>query len=188
VETFFTADLHFGHDAIIGFCDRPFENASDMNRVLIENWNARVSNDDHVYIVGDVYYGGRGAAGQDEALDLVSKLNGVLHLVAGNHDIPYLKSMDYHYLFADVDHIRYLKHEGEDIFLCHYPLAEWSGFFRGSWHIFGHIHNSITNAAFMHMSSFERALNAGVDICDFKPVTFKELKTCNATFISKSNK
>jgi len=181
VAVFFTADLHFGHSEIISFCDRPFEDVAEMNRTLVSNWNSRVSNDDHVYIVGDLFYGGRGAPGQKDAIATVSKLNGVLHLVAGNHDIPYLKNTSYHYLFADVDQLRYLSHEGEDIFLCHYPLAEWSGYYRGSWHIYGHIHNQ-KNTAYQHMRNLENALNAGVDICRYMPVTFQELKEYNMAF------
>ena len=181
MANFFTADLHFGHKEIIDFCNRPFENVADMNNALIDNWNARIGNKDHVYVVGDVYYGGRDGAGVDEAIEIVKQLNGILHLVAGNHDFPYLKNMEYHYLFADVDQIRYLKHGDEHIFLCHYPMAEWSGYFRGSWHIYGHVHNA-KNTAYEYMKNQERALNAGVDICDFMPVTFDELKMHNEKF------
>jgi len=183
LAVFFTADPHFGDEDIIEFTDRPFKNIDDMNRTLISNWNSRISNDDHVYIVGDLFYGGRNAAGQDDAISIIKKLNGILHLIAGNHDIPYLKNTDYHYLFADVDHLRYLSHDGKDIFLCHYPLAEWSGYFRGSWHIYGHIHNQ-KNPAFLHMKNLEHALNAGVDVCNYMPVTFQELVTFNKAFQS----
>ena len=182
MATYFTADLHFGHSAIIGFCGRPFKDVAEMDRALIHNWNSRVSNEDHVYIVGDVFYGGRDAAGHDEAISTVKKLNGILHLVAGNHDIPYLKNAEYHYLFADVDQLRYLKHEGEHIFLCHYPMAEWSGYYRGSWHVYGHIHNAVDSAAFQYMKTQKKALNAAVDICQFMPVTFQELKQYNEIF------
>jgi len=185
MATFFTADLHFGHKGILEYSNRPFEDITEMNRTLISNWNSRVSNEDHVYIVGDLYYGGRDAAGQDEAISIVKKLNGILHLVAGNHDFPYLKNMEYHYLFADVDQIRYLKHEGEEIFLCHYPLAEWSGYFRGSWHVYGHVHNH-KGAVYSYMKEQEKALNAGVDICGFMPVTFQELKSYNDIFKANS--
>jgi len=184
VATYFTADLHFGHNAIIGFCNRPFEDITEMNRTLISNWNSRVNNDDHVYIIGDLFYGGRDAAGLEEAVSIVSKLNGILHLIAGNHDFPYLKNMDYHYLFADVDQLRYLKHDGEHIFLCHYPMAEWSGYYRGSWHIYGHIHNDKSGPAYQYLKTQEKALNAGVDICNFMPVTFKELIDLNKVFIT----
>ena len=186
MATYFTADLHFGHNGIIEFCNRPFNDINEMNRVLISNWNSRVNNDDHVYIVGDLFYGGRDAAGQDEAIATVKKLNGILHLIAGNHDIPYLKNMDYHYLFADVDQLRYLKHDDEFIFLCHYPMAEWSGYYRGSRHIFGHIHNSKESPAFQYIRTQENALNAGVDICQYMPVTFQELIRFNEAYKADS--
>ena len=32
---FFTADLHFDHDAILKHCDRPFKNILEMNIALI---------------------------------------------------------------------------------------------------------------------------------------------------------
>ena len=185
MATFFTADLHFGHGAIIDFCNRPFDNVEQMNKKMISNWNSRVKNDDHVYIVGDLFYGGRDAAGQNEAIEIVKKLNGILHLIAGNHDFPYLKNMEYHYLFADVDQLRYLRLGKEDIYLCHYPIAEWSGYFRGSWHIYGHIHNA-KNAAFQYMRTQDKALNAAVDICEFMPVTFEELVRYNDLFKSES--
>jgi len=181
MAVYFTADHHFGHSAILDHCNRPFNNIADMNIALINNWNALVKNEDHVYIVGDLFYGGRDAAGQDDAISIVKKLNGILHLIAGNHDFPYLKNMNYHYLFADVDQLRYLKHDGENIFLCHYPLAEWSGYYRGSWHIYGHIHNQ-KNPAYQYMKNLDHALNAGVDICNYAPVTFQELKKCNEDF------
>ena len=174
MATYFTADTHFGDAANIDYCNRPFKNVDEMNRVLINNWNSRVTNDDNVYIIGDVFYAGRDAVGCKAAIEIVKQLKGKLHLIAGNHDLPYLKKMDYHYLFADVDQIRYLKHEGEDIFMCHYPMAEWSGYYRKSWHIYGHIHNH-KNTAYMHMRQLDNALNAAAEITDYKPVTFHEL-------------
>jgi calcineurin-like phosphoesterase family protein len=83
-----------------------------------------------------------------------------------------------------------LRKEGENMvsavrcilnLVCHYPLAEWNGYFRGSWHIHGHIHNR-RNEAFSFMQTRERALNAGADITQFMPVTFAELKQYNKAF------
>ena len=37
---YFTADLHLGHNAIIGMQDRPFETVEQMNKALIDNYNA----------------------------------------------------------------------------------------------------------------------------------------------------
>lgn len=51
---YFTADIHFGHARIIDYCDRPFNNADEMDRVLIKNWNSVVGSKDVVYILGDL--------------------------------------------------------------------------------------------------------------------------------------
>ena len=53
----------------------------EMDEALISNWNARVGADDSVYIVGDFSYNGGEAPVQ-----YLSRLNGHLHLIRGNHD------------------------------------------------------------------------------------------------------
>ena len=50
---YFTSDLHFGHDNIIRHTGRSFENAEEMDRILIKKWNQTVSSRDEVYILGD---------------------------------------------------------------------------------------------------------------------------------------
>lgn len=51
-RTFFVADTHFGHEAMIRFENRPFENTKDMERQLIKNWNEVVDSEDRVYVLG----------------------------------------------------------------------------------------------------------------------------------------
>ena len=51
---YFTADMHFGHKAIITMQNRPFESVEEMDRVLLQNYNAVVHKDDTVYILGDI--------------------------------------------------------------------------------------------------------------------------------------
>ena len=50
---YFTSDLHFGHDNMIRHTGRPFGNAEEMDRILIQKWNQTVSSRDEVYILGD---------------------------------------------------------------------------------------------------------------------------------------
>lgn len=53
-STWFTSDTHFGHSNIIAYCSRPFGSAEEMDRVLIQNWNARIRQGDTVYHLGDL--------------------------------------------------------------------------------------------------------------------------------------
>ena len=48
----YISDLHFGHKNIIGFDHRPFKDVDEMDHTMIQLWNGRVYDDDHVYIIG----------------------------------------------------------------------------------------------------------------------------------------
>jgi calcineurin-like phosphoesterase family protein len=81
MKYWFTSDTHFGHARIIELCGRPFRDVQHMNETLVENWNAVVAPDDHVFHLGDVALGDI-----EDSLSNISRLNGVKHLVTGNHD------------------------------------------------------------------------------------------------------
>lgn len=53
---YFTSDLHLGHANVIRHCNRPFSSAEELDEVLIQNWNSRVTNNDTVYILGDLMF------------------------------------------------------------------------------------------------------------------------------------
>ncbi len=78
---FWTSDQHFGHANIIRYCHRPFADVAEMNDVLIQRWNETVSEQDEVWVLGDVALGPI-----TESLALVSRLGGRKLLVTGNHD------------------------------------------------------------------------------------------------------
>jgi len=82
MNSFFTADNHFGHEAIITMSQRPFATVEEMDEAMIANWNAVVSRGDNVWHVGDFAH--RIDAKRKRAI--FGKLNGSKHLVPGNHD------------------------------------------------------------------------------------------------------
>jgi len=178
MAVYFTADTHFGHENIIKHCKRPFAGVEQMNKTLIKNWNNRVTNSDDVYIVGDFCF----KDGLEFTVKTIKSLKGKKHLVVGNHDKKYLRDEIYRAEFASTADIMDISLNGERIIMCHYPMVEWNGYYRGAWHIYGHIHNHKDNTVFEYLRKQEKALNAGCDITYFTPVTFDELKMYNEIF------
>ena len=172
----YTADLHFGHRSVINFDHRPFADVDEMDNMLICLWNNRVSKDDHVYIIGDFAY--RNEKSEEWYL---RQLKGHKHLVIGNHDGKLLKNDVAMSYFETVEKMMHVSDNGVQICLCHFPIAEWNGYYRESYHIYGHIHNR-TDDAYRFMKKYDRALNAAVSINNYMPVTFQELVMNNQIF------
>lgn len=76
------SDTHFGHDNIIRYCGRPFENSKEMDEKILENWNSVVKPGDIVYHLGDVYFN----KGRSDWGPFFAKLIGSKRLILGNHD------------------------------------------------------------------------------------------------------
>lgn len=181
----FTSDLHLGHNTIIATCNRneetcgrSFSTIEEMNSFLIEKWNAKVNDDDDIYILGDLSY--RSGVSVKTYL---KQLKGRKHLIEGNHDYNWEKNIvDLTEFFVSVSKLEVIKIDNKMITLCHYPLLEWNGSRRAknqdtsiSWLIHGHIHNSRDGVFEYIKENLPCALNAGVDINGFEPVTFEEL-------------
>ena len=47
-----------------------------------------------------------------------------------------------------VDKMLFVKDCGERIVLCHFPIAEWNGFHKGAYHIYGHINYNRTDGVY----------------------------------------
>jgi 3-oxoacid CoA-transferase subunit A len=172
---FYTADLHLGHANIIRHCNRPFADVQEMNRMLIDNWNARVRNCDHVYIIGDLAY--RSA---ESVSGMLEQLKGIKHLIVGNHDTKWMKCVDLGNYFASVEKLSEIEDTGRKVVLCHYPLMTWND--RESYMIYGHIHNNKNGSYWSLLETMQHALNASVEINDYKPVTLEELIINNVQF------
>lgn len=165
----YISDLHFGHKNCIDFDHRPFLNVEEMDSTLIKLWNEKVNEDDNVYILGDFAY-----RNEKTAEWYLRQLKGHKHLVIGNHDGETLKNEKAMVHFETVEKMMHVTDENKQICLCHFPIAEWNGIRRGSWHIHGHIHGR-KDKTFEFMKSRERALNAGCMVNNYVPVSLDEL-------------
>lgn len=169
----YIGDLHFGHKSVIDFDHRPFADVEEMDRTLIRLWNSKVSTNDQVYIIGDFAY--RNEKPEEWYL---SRLAGSKHLVVGNHDRRLLKNNAAMAYFASVDKMMRVTDGGRQICLCHFPIIDWNGMYRETWHIYGHIHN-MSGASASYMKKLERALNASACINHYVPCSFGELEENN---------
>lgn len=146
-NTWFTSDTHFNHANIIRYCGRPFadgadgdgnavvseKSVADMNETIIRRWNTVVGKDDVVWHLGDFCLGDK----QRETIpQLVSRLNGRINLVLGNHDRHGVK------FYYDAGFNRVYDHSviiGGSVILSHVPIeGELGPFFN----VAGHVHNS----------------------------------------------
>lgn len=131
---------------------------------------------DTVYVIGDF------ACRSADPKKYADACNGHKILLLGNHDRKPLKNPGYAACFDNVQDIMEISLDGRRLVLCHYPMAEWPGYYQGAWMIYGHIHNHADSEAFRYLERQERALNAGADIVQFAPATFEELVMHNRAF------
>ena len=177
VATWFTADLHLGHRNIIDYCERPFAGVDEMNRALVENWNATVGDDDTVWVVGDFAMGKIA-----ETLPIAGELAGHKILLAGNHDRCWVgngrraEGWTERYLDAGFAEVVQGTAEvpigGRSVLLCHFPyrgdshdhdrFVDERPVDTGQWLVHGHVHEK--------WAQHGRMINVGVDVTGFHPL------------------
>ena len=135
---YFIADTQFGHENALAFDNRPFRTIEEHDKALIENWNNAVSRNDEVFILGDISW--HNATRTNE---IVSSLNGVKHLIVGNHDKKLLKNREFQSLFIEITDYKELSlSDKKGIVLSHYPIPCFNHHYYGWYHLYGHVHIS----------------------------------------------
>ncbi len=166
---YFTSDLHFYHENIFSYCNRP----SNVFDIIIQNWNSTVGEDDEIYILGDLTL-----KGPKVANEVLANLNGRKYLVKGNHDTFAKKSTfdaqlfewikDYHRFHAEYNDRKQM------FVLSHFPFLVWDCQCEGSIHLHGHIHSTeqynIDNA-----NAGILRFDVGVDANNYTPVSLEKV-------------
>lgn len=161
MTTHFTSDTHFYHETVIGYSDRPWRNAAEMNEGLIERWNNAVAPGDTVYHLGDI-----ALASVDQIAAVIAQLNGQIHAIWGNHDKNARKLAG---LFASAQDYKEVKVGKQKIILFHYGLRVWRGIQHGTWQLYGHSHGHLYDDP--HLLS----MDVGVDPNNYRPLSFQEV-------------
>lgn len=136
-KTFYISDLHFGHSNIIRYDNRPFKTVEEMDNTLIKNWNRVVSDEDTVYILGDISW-----HDEDKTFEIFQQLKGIKVLIKGNHD-NIKRSSKLAKCFTSIqDYVELYLDKKNKVIMSHYPMPFWNGQFRNTVHLYGHVHNS----------------------------------------------
>lgn len=177
MKVWITSDTHFGHANIIKFCERPFADVHEMNKVLTENWNKVVHPDDHVLHLGDFAF--RQKNGIDE---YASKLNGKIFILPGNHDkiqqllLLSTNGSPVENRWQVMPHIMtyFVQRTREKVELCHYPILAWNARHHGRVHLHGHVHTKKGESKKPGYIYLPNTYDVGVDNNDYTPILLED--------------
>jgi calcineurin-like phosphoesterase family protein len=157
-DIYLISDLHLDHENIIRYCRRPFSDAHEMNRVLVQNWNETIRSDDLVYYLGDLQYH------TDIPIDISYRdtLHGRICFIAGNHDSNVPDPVPSQEITRG--ETRFLLIHDPDLAPPDYP----------GWVIHGHVHNhDLCRYPFFNRS--ERRINVSAELIGYRPVRLDQL-------------
>ena len=158
MATFFTADTHFGHAGARALYRRPFATVPEMDRAMIERWNAAVIPADTVWHLGDF------AVRHPEPAAILAALHGTKHLITGNNDPAATTALPG---WASVAAYAETTVDGTALVLCHYAFRTWAGMAKGAWNLHGHSHG--------RLKPLPHQTDVGVDAWGFRPVPISEI-------------
>jgi calcineurin-like phosphoesterase family protein len=167
-QVFFIADLHLSHTNMA--LKRGFATVEEHDEHIIAKWNSVVSKRDVTYILGDV------TMEKSAPYPLLDRLNGVKHVVLGNHD----RRQDVKKLLEHVDSVAgMVQYKG--IMLTHCPIHPMELDYRFNYNIHGHIHDKVVTKNIYEYGyktntiPDERYICVSCERVDYTPKTLEEL-------------
>lgn len=185
---YYISDLHFG-------CQNKYENRTiEHDKIIKQNWNAKVTNGDTVYILGDI--GREGGNKDNEYLcEIISTLKGKKVLIQGNHEK--LNDIRIRQLFTEVCQYKEVSDnsngKSRNLVLSHYPILMWKNQHKGWIHLYGHVHVSdewdVYKQSLKYLNDYFKnktlkgytdcppaeAYNVFCGLYDYSPVTLDEI-------------
>ena len=178
-DTWVISDTHFRHASLLNFRGHDgnlvrgnlFDSIDQHDEYMIDQWNRYVKPGDTVYHLGDVFFGDR-----EWFENNWPRLNGIKHLIAGNHDnLDYLVSGEFFETVSVWKFFPSLK-----MVFTHIPVQEKSAMMWGSketglrkepiqmLNVHGHIHENPSPPGPYRCVSVEQI--------DYTPINIEELR------------
>lgn len=140
-KVWLTSDLHFHHRKIVEYTNRGIETTQELHdQWLVDLWNSQVNKQDTVIQCGDFVFNCRNL---DQWQSVVSKLNGRIIHIAGNHDsheVLRKSGHEWYDLKTKTFEVNGVKRQ---FVFCHYAMRVWQNSHHGSIHCFGHSHGGM---------------------------------------------
>ena len=172
---FFASDHHMGHEGPYSKfimenglpLRHPFVNSDEADEMMIERHNARVTDNDRVYFVGDFCF-------SKKHIHKAGRMRGKKVLIKGNHDTLDLK--EYLPYFDDIRGV----HQFDGMVITHIPVHEQS---LGRWgfNVHGHLHShrvmKIDKGCSADPPEIDpRYFNVSVEQINYTPISLEEVK------------
>lgn len=135
-----------------------------MNRTILDNLNAVVTEKDWLYYLGDMALT-RNPGNLTYWLDGLRCKN--ICFIKGNHDQTAEQVKDRFFWYKDMAEIEV---EGQRIVLCHYAMKVWHWQNHNTWQLYGHSHGSLADDPNL------LSMDVGVDTNNFMPYSLEDLR------------
>lgn len=163
-EVFHAGDYHFFHKNIHKM--RPYLGATceeEHREMIIDAHNKVIGKRDLIFLHGDIVF-----EANDYAISQIKRLNGMKHLILGNHDVHKRELFDCFHSISSL-----VKYKGK-FWLSHAPLHTQE--LRGKMNIHGHTHGY--NMAFDGDAGTRpdyRYFNVSLENIEYKPISHETL-------------
>ena len=139
---YFTSDLHLGHNREFIFKPRGFNTIQDHDTAIIQRWNSIITDQDEVYILGDLMLNNN-----ENGIKCLKQLKGNKYFIRGNHDTDARINLYIDEQGADIAFLgdaTTLKYKGYHFYLSHYPTLtsnlEKESLKQMTLNLYGHTH------------------------------------------------
>ena len=175
---YFTSDTHFNHDKEFCWKARGFNSVEEMNNKIMENWNNTITDEDEVYLLGDVMLGD-----YQKGIDILSQLKGKIYIIIGNHctqkRIELYKELPN---IIEVTYAKLIRIGKQHYYLSHYPTFT-ANYDDKPYHnhiinLYGHTHQRdkfFTMGDPLYTEPNPFMYHVGVDSHDCYPVSIDEI-------------